>query len=101
MALPLDPTLKIGMQTIHRQPDNQTGPWHPTVEQLVTFVQAIDKAGLTDVYIEAVLEQISPSYELVVVEGFMTDAQARRFSERLGGRAFIWDVHRATGPSED
>ena len=68
---------------------------------LMRFYQAIDKAGLTDVYIEAVLEQISPSDELVVVEGFMTDAQARRFSERLGGRAFIWDVHRATGPSED
>ena len=38
MILPLEPKLKVGIQTIHREPDNQTGPWQPQIDELVDFV---------------------------------------------------------------
>ena len=45
MILPLEPKLKAGIQTIHREPDNQTGPWQPQIDELVDFVTLIDKTG--------------------------------------------------------
>ena len=39
MVLPIDETLKIGIQTIHREPDDQHGPWLPKIDELVEFVQ--------------------------------------------------------------
>ena len=46
MILPLEPKLKVGIQTIPREPDNHTGPWQPQIDELVDFVTLIDKLSL-------------------------------------------------------
>ena len=51
MRLPLDDGLKIGIQTIHRQPDEQTGPWLPQIDELVHFVETVDAAGFDSLWV--------------------------------------------------
>jgi SAM-dependent methyltransferase len=57
---------------------------------------AIDDQGLTDAYAALVASTVAPSDRLVVIEGFMTDAQAAALAEVLAGRARVWNVTRAT-----
>jgi alkanesulfonate monooxygenase SsuD/methylene tetrahydromethanopterin reductase-like flavin-dependent oxidoreductase (luciferase family) len=44
-------TLKIGIQTIHREPDVPVGPWHPSIDELVRFVELIDRAGFDSIWV--------------------------------------------------
>jgi probable F420-dependent oxidoreductase len=78
MTLPLDAKLKIGMQTIHREPDGQVGPWQPTVVQLVEFVQAVDKAGFDSLWVGDHLSMPLPFFD-----PFQLLAQAAVASPRL------------------
>jgi probable F420-dependent oxidoreductase len=78
MALPLDTGLKIGIQTIHRQPDDQTGPWQPTVAQLVDFVRAVDAAGFDSLWLGDHLSMPLPFFD-----PFQLLAQAAVASPRL------------------
>lgn len=52
----------------------------------------IDEAGLTDTYASLLAKGIAATDRLVVIEGFMTDAQAERLTFHLKGRAVVWDV---------
>ena len=38
MDLPLDPTLKIGIQTIHRRTEPAVGPWLPMIDEMHALV---------------------------------------------------------------
>ncbi len=78
MTLPLDTGLKIGIQTIHRQPDDQAGPWQPTVAELVTFVQAVDAAGFDSLWLGDHLSMPLPFFD-----PFQLLAQAAVVSPRL------------------
>ena len=50
MALPLDRRLRIGISTIHREPDVVTGPWLPRIDELVRFVELVDRAGFDSLW---------------------------------------------------
>ncbi len=45
MTLPLDDTLKIGVNTMLRRTEPASGPWMPTVDELVEVVQQVDRLG--------------------------------------------------------
>ena len=78
MTLPLDEQLKIGMMTIHRAPDDLTGPWEPKIDQLVDFVQAVDAAGFDSLWVGDHL-----SMPLPFLDPFQLLAQAAVASRRL------------------
>tara|TARA_R110002096_G_scaffold298681_2_gene493149 strand:+ start:82 stop:1053 length:972 start_codon:yes stop_codon:yes gene_type:complete len=78
MALPFDSGLQIGIQTIHRQPDDQTGPWHPRIDELVNFVEAIDKAGFDSLWVGDHLSMPLPFFDPLLLL-----AQAAVVSQRM------------------
>ncbi len=45
MALPLEPALKIGVNTMHRRSEPAEGPWLPRIDELVEMVQQVDRLG--------------------------------------------------------
>jgi probable F420-dependent oxidoreductase len=45
MTLPLDDSLKIGVNTMLRRTEPASGPWMPTVDELVEVVQQVDRLG--------------------------------------------------------
>ena len=78
MILPLEPKLKVGIQTIHREPDNQTGPWQPQIDELVDFVTLIDKTGFDSIWVGDHLSMPLPFFD-----PFQMLAQAAVVSRRL------------------
>lgn len=45
MTLPLNETLKIGVNTMHRRSEPAEGPWLPKIDELVEMVQQVDRLG--------------------------------------------------------
>ena len=78
MVLPLDNGLKIGIQTVHRQPDDQVGPWLPTIDDLVSFVEAVDKAGFDSLWVGDHLSMPLPFFDPLLLI-----AQAAVVSRRM------------------
>ena len=50
MSLVLDEGLRIGIQTIHRRTEPAAGPWLPTIEELVAFVELVDRCGFDSLW---------------------------------------------------
>jgi probable F420-dependent oxidoreductase len=78
MALPLDNGLKIGIQTIHRQPDTLDGPWMPKIDEMARFIEAVDQAGFDSVWVGDHLSMPLPFFD-----PFLMIAQAAVVSRRL------------------
>lgn len=78
MTVPLDDRLLIGMMTIHREPDDLVGPWQPRVDQLVSFVQAVEGCGFDSLWVGDHL-----SMPLPFLDPFQLLAQAAVASRRL------------------
>ena len=51
MGLVLERSLKLGIQTIHRQGDSVAGPWLPKVDELVSFVTDADAKGFDEIWL--------------------------------------------------
>lgn len=71
---------------------------------LAALYDGIDRAGLTAEYAACFADAVAPSDEAVIIEGYMTDAQAAALAARLEGRAVVWDARRleaqaATAPA--
>lgn len=94
MALPLDTGLKIGIQTIHRQPDSQTGPWLPRIDEMARFIETVDKAGFDSVWVGDHLSMPLPFFD-----PFLLIAQAAVVSRRLtfGSGVYLLPL-RSPGP---
>jgi alkanesulfonate monooxygenase SsuD/methylene tetrahydromethanopterin reductase-like flavin-dependent oxidoreductase (luciferase family) len=43
--LPLERTLSIGIQTIHRRTEPESAPWQPRIDELVSLVSLVDRLG--------------------------------------------------------
>ena len=78
MTFPIDEQLKIGIQTIHREPDDQHGPWLPKIDELVEFVQLVDKSGFDSLWVGDHLSMPLPFFD-----PFQQLAQAAVASRRL------------------
>ena len=51
MALTLEPTLKIGVNTMHRRSEPGEGPWRPRIDELVQMVEQVDRCGFDSFWV--------------------------------------------------
>lgn len=78
MKLVLDEKLRIGIQTIHRRTEPATGPWLPTIDELVVFVELVDRCGYDSLWVGDHI-----SFPVPIFDPLLQLAQASVVSRRL------------------
>jgi probable F420-dependent oxidoreductase len=78
MDLPLDDRLRIGVQTIHRRTEPATGPWLPTIDEMRTLVELVDRCGYDSLWVGDHI-----SFPLAIFDPLLQLAQAAVVSRRL------------------
>ena len=78
IAIPLDSRLRIGIQTIHRRTEPATGPWLPTIDELVELVELVDRSGYDSLWVGDHI-----SFAVPVLDPLLQLAQAAMVSRRL------------------
>ena len=78
MSLTLDNRLRIGIQTIHRRTEPATGPWLPTIDELVSLVRLVDESGYDSLWAGDHI-----SFPVPIFDPFLQLAQAAVVSRRL------------------
>jgi probable F420-dependent oxidoreductase len=78
MNLPLDDRLHIGIQTIHRRTEPATEAWLPTIDELRTLVELVDRGGYDSLWVGDHV-----SFALPILDPFLQLAQAAVVSRRL------------------
>lgn len=66
---------------------------------LTSLYNGIDGAGLTAEYAARMADAVTPSDKAIIIEGYLTDAQAAAIAERLENRAVVWDARRLEPPA--
>jgi probable F420-dependent oxidoreductase len=77
-TLPLDKRLRIGIQTIHRRTEPATGPWQPTIDELVHLVQLVDRSGYDSLWVGDHI-----SFAVPILDPLLQLAQAAVVTRRL------------------
>jgi probable F420-dependent oxidoreductase len=77
-GLPLEPRLRIGVQTMHRRSEPAQGPWTPTIDELQTHVQLIDGCGYDSLWVGDHVAFTTP-----ILDPLLQLAQAAVLSRRL------------------
>jgi probable F420-dependent oxidoreductase len=78
MDLPLDDRLRIGVQTIHRRTEPADGPWLPTIDEMRTLVELVDRGGYDSLWVGDHI-----SFPLSIFDPLLQLAQAAVVSRRL------------------
>ncbi|MBV9426191.1 MAG: LLM class flavin-dependent oxidoreductase [Bradyrhizobiaceae bacterium] len=78
MPLPLEPKLKIGVQTIHRRTEPATAPWLPSIDELREFVELVDQSGFDSLWVGDHISFTTP-----IFDPLLQLAQAAVVSRRL------------------
>jgi probable F420-dependent oxidoreductase len=78
MDLPLDRTLRLGVQTIHRRTEPATGPWLPTIGEMRSLVELVDRSGYDSLWVGDHI-----SFALAILDPLLQLAQAAVVSPRL------------------
>jgi probable F420-dependent oxidoreductase len=78
MDLPLDDRLRIGVQTIHRRTEPAEGPWLPTIDEMRTLVELVDRGGYDSLWVGDHI-----SFALPIFDPLLQLAQAAVVSRRL------------------
>jgi alkanesulfonate monooxygenase SsuD/methylene tetrahydromethanopterin reductase-like flavin-dependent oxidoreductase (luciferase family) len=78
MDLALDDKLRIGIQTIHRRTESAIGPWLPTIDDMVTFVELVDRCGYDSLWVGDHI-----SFPVPIFDPLLQLAQASVVSRRL------------------
>ena len=78
MDLPLDDRLRIGVQTIHRRTEPAVGPWLPTIDEMRTLVELVDRSGYDSLWVGDHI-----SFPLSIFDPLLQLAQAAVVSRRL------------------
>jgi probable F420-dependent oxidoreductase len=78
MNLPLDDRLRVGVQTIHRRTEPATGPWRPTIDEMRTLVELVDRCGYDSLWVGDHI-----SFPLAIFDPLLQLAQAAVVSRRL------------------
>ena len=78
MDLPLDDRLQIGVQTIHRRTEPADGPWLPTIDEMRTLVELVDRGGYDSLWVGDHI-----SFALPIFDPLLQLAQAAVISRRL------------------
>jgi probable F420-dependent oxidoreductase len=74
----LEPRLKLGISTIHRQGDATDGPWLPEIDELCRFVELIDGTELDSIWVGDHV-----SFTIPFLDPLLVIAQAAVVSRRL------------------
>lgn len=77
-GLPLEPRLRIGVQTMHRRSEPAQGPWTPTIDELQTYVDLIDGCGYDSLWVGDHVAFTTP-----ILDPLLQLAQAAAVSRRL------------------
>jgi probable F420-dependent oxidoreductase len=78
MDLPLDPRLRIGVQTIHRRTEPALGPWLPTTDELRALVGLVDDCGYDSLWVGDHI-----AFAVAILDPLLQLAQAAIVSRRL------------------
>jgi alkanesulfonate monooxygenase SsuD/methylene tetrahydromethanopterin reductase-like flavin-dependent oxidoreductase (luciferase family) len=78
MNLILESKLRIGIQTIHRRTEPALGPWLPMIDELVTFVELVDRCGYDSLWVGDHI-----SFPIPIFDPLLQLAQAALVSRRL------------------
>jgi alkanesulfonate monooxygenase SsuD/methylene tetrahydromethanopterin reductase-like flavin-dependent oxidoreductase (luciferase family) len=78
MNLVLDDRLRIGIQTIHRRTEPATSPWLPVIDELVAFVELVDRCGYDSLWAGDHI-----SFAVPILDPLLQLAQAAVASRRL------------------
>jgi alkanesulfonate monooxygenase SsuD/methylene tetrahydromethanopterin reductase-like flavin-dependent oxidoreductase (luciferase family) len=78
MSLPLDTTLKVGIQNIHRRTEPATAPWRPTIDELADLVGLVDRCGYDSLWVGDHL-----AFPMSILDPLLQLAQAAVVSRRL------------------
>jgi probable F420-dependent oxidoreductase len=78
MDLPLEPKLKIGVQTIHRRTEPATAPWLPSIDEMRDFVELVDHCGFDSLWVGDHI-----SFAVAILDPLLQLAQAAVVSRRL------------------
>jgi probable F420-dependent oxidoreductase len=78
MDLILDDKLQIGIQTIHRRTEPAIGPWLPSIDDLVSFVELVDRCGYDSLWVGDHI-----SFPVPIFDPMLQLAQAAVVSRRL------------------
>src|SRR5260370_19242810 len=78
MDLPLNDRLRIGVQTIHRRTEPAEGPWLPTIDEMRTLVELVDRGGYDSLWVGDHI-----SFALPIFDPLLQLAQAAVVSRRL------------------
>lgn len=78
MDLPLDRRLRLGVQTIHRRTEPATGPWLPTIAEMRSLVELVDRSGYDSLWVGDHI-----SFALAILDPLLQLAQAAVASPRL------------------
>jgi probable F420-dependent oxidoreductase len=78
MDLPLEPKLKIGVQTIHRRTEPATAPWLPSIDEMRELVELVDHCGFDSLWVGDHI-----SFAVAILDPLLQLAQAAVVSRRL------------------
>jgi probable F420-dependent oxidoreductase len=78
MDLPLDDGLRLGVQTIHRRTEPAVGPWLPTIDEMCTLVELVDRSGYDSLWVGDHI-----TFALPILDPLLQLAQAAVASRRL------------------
>jgi len=92
MTLPLDTTLKLGIQTLHRRTEPAEGPWRPTISELESLVRLVDDCGYDSLWVGDHL-----AFNISILDPLLQLAQAAVLSRRLtlGTNVYILPLRQA------
>jgi probable F420-dependent oxidoreductase len=77
-GLPLDDRLRIGVQTIHRRTEPAEGAWLPTIDEMRTLVELVDRSGYDSLWVGDHI-----SFHIAILDPLLQLAQAAVMSRRL------------------
>ena len=78
MTLPLDKTLKVGIQNIHRRTEPTNEPWRPRIDELADLVSLVDGCGYDSLWVGDHL-----AFPMSILDPLLQLAQAAVVSRRL------------------
>ena len=70
--------LRIGVQTIHRRTEPAIGTWLPTIDEMRTLVELVDRSGYDSLWVGDHL-----SFHIAILDPLLQLAQAAVMSRRL------------------
>ena len=77
-GLPVEDRLRIGVQTIHRRTEPAAGAWLPTIDEMRTLVELVDRSGYDSLWVGDHI-----SFHIAILDPLLQLAQAAVISRRL------------------